>query len=327
MAESCRQQQVRLEEEVIERVDRFEDRQRRRCEQQECNPWLLCLNQLVCWTYWVALKITEIIVTLLVRWVFRLVCVVVSLVIGVLALIFTFNPDILFQAFKDLLYLVIDAALFVAGFIMFYGNFWIDFLLTAVGAKDKSRKLNKDEIALLKPIFGESLAYGLIDVHEGRLGIMGPPFATGGATTMGYSIYFREYGEVTLVHECMHVWQFQFAGTHYIGQSVFRQLAEDFGGSDPYDWLAVIGSDVNGWYLMDSVEAQAEFIENVYHHGKHIATDGTVDEQDGAFFRGNVGGRNQFFFGRNAAGPTTDPAAGALDFTAAANAAWTILKS
>ncbi len=200
MAESCKEQQVRVEEEVIEKVDRYEKERRKKCENEECNPWLLCLNQVVCWFVWVTVKITEWVVTVVVRWVYRVVCVAVSLVVGVLALIFTFNADILIGALQDLSELVSDAGFFTAGALLLYGNNGIDSILTFVGLKDKTRKLTKEEIAILRPIFGDSILYELIEVNQGRLGIMGPPFSEPtGATTMGYTIYFRSYSTTTLV--------------------------------------------------------------------------------------------------------------------------------
>jgi len=329
MAKSCKEQQVRVEEEVLQRVDRYQKEQRERCVNEECNPWLLCLNQVVCWLYWVTVKITEWVLIVVVRWVYRVVCVVVSLVVGLLALVFTFNVDILIRAFQDLWELAKDAVFFAIGGILLCGNNGIDSILTFLGLKDKKRKLTKEEVTILRPIFGDSILYEMIEVNEGRLGIMGPPFApSGGATTMGYAIYFRAYSVVTLVHECVHIWQFQFGGTHYIGQSAVFQIFSWFGGEDPYDWFAKIGTDVNGWYLMESTEAQAEFIEDIFNFGKFNADDGTTDLTAGAFFRESDDGNNEFIYSRDGGGnETTDPANGALDFTSAANAAWTILKT
>jgi hypothetical protein len=329
MAESCKEQQIRVEEETLQPIDRFVKEQRERCENEECNPWLLCLNQLVCWFVWVTVKITEWVVIVVVRWVYRLVCVTVSLVVGMLALIFTFNADVLIRALQDLAELVKDATFLAVGAILLYGNQAIDSVLTSIRLKDGPRKLTKEEIAILRPIFGDSLWYEAIEVNEGRLGIMGPPFAPpGGATTMGYKIYFRTYSVVTLVHECVHVWQFQFGGTHYIGQSATFQIGEWLGGEDPYDWLSKIGDDVNGWYLMESIEAQAEFIEDVFSFGKFVSDDGTTDDSAGAFFREDDGGNREFIYGLDDFGiETTDPANGASEFTRQAIAAWTILRT
>lgn len=327
MAESCKEQQVRVEEEVLQPVDKWVREQRERCENEPCNPWLLCLNKLVCWLVWVTAKITEWVLIIVVRWVYRTVCVVVSLVVGLLALIFTFNPDILVRALLDLWELAKDAVFFALGFILFYGSSAIDFILTTLNLKDKKRKLTKVEISILRTIFGDSLLYDLIEVNEGRLGIYGPPFSTKpGATTIGYTIYFRSYSIVTLVHECVHIWQFQFGGTHYIGQSAIFQLANALEGSDPYNWLAMIGTDA--WYLLESIEAQAEFVEDVFNFGRFVFDDGTEDTSDGAFFQERDDGHNEFTYGIDSAGvEITATADGAMDFTDIANAAWTILKT
>ena len=330
MAESCKEQQVRVEEETLQPVDRFVKEQREKCRTEECNPWLLCLNQVVCWFVWVTVKITEWVIVVVVRWVYRVVCVAASLVVGLLALIFTFNADILLRALQDLGELAKDAAFLAIGAVLLYGNYAIDSILTFLGLKDKKRKLTKEEMAILRPIFGDSLLFEAIEVNEGRLGIMEPPFAPrpDGATTIGYTIYFRSYSLVTLVHECVHIWQFQFGGTHYIGQSAIFQIGQILGGEDPYNWFAKIGTDVNGWYLMEGTEAQAEFIEDVFAFGKFIPDAGATDDSDGAFFRERDDGNNEFVYGLDGGGDeTTSPADGALDFTSAANAAWTILRT
>ena len=329
MAESCKEQQVKVEEEVLQPVDKFVQEQRQRCENEPCNPWLLCLNQLVCWLVWVTVKITEWVLVVVVRWVYRLVCVVVSIVVGLLALIFTFNPDILVRALLDLWELAKDAVFLALGFVLFYANHAADFFLTTLDLKDKKRKLTKEERSTLRKIYGDSLLYDLIEINEGRLGIMGPPFATKpGATTIGYTIYFRTYSIVTLVHESVHVWQFQFGGTHYIGQSAVYQIIKGLGGSDPYDWLGMIGTDAEAWYLLESVEAQAEFIEDVFNFGRFVLDDGTEDTANGAFFQERDDGDNVFTYGIDTNGnEITDPAAGAMDFTDIADAAWTILRT
>lgn len=317
-----------MEEEVLQPVDRWVQEQRQRCEDTPCNPWLLCLNTLVCWLVWVAVKIIEWVIMLVIRWVLRPICVFLMLIIGVLALLIG-NTEILIQALVDLWEFIKDAFFFALGFILHQLVIFADFVSTAIGWQDPKRKLTKEELAELRPIFGDSLLYNLIQVNEGRLGIMGPPFATGGATTIGYNIYLREYSLVTLVHECVHVWQFQFGGTHYIGQSVIHQAINRLGGANSYLWHEQIGTDVNSWYLLSSVEAQAEFIEDLYNFGRFDFDDGRVsDESNGAFFSGQPGGRNRFFYAMiSPTDETGDPSRGAVEYTDIANAAWTVLRT
>ena len=318
MAESCKEQQVKVEEEVLQPVDKWVNQQEQRCREEECKWWMLCLNKLFCWLVWVLVKITEWVLIVVIRWVYRIVCVTVTLVVGLL--VFIFDPSIFFQAVKDLLELVEDAFYFVLGAVLFYGNYAIDFILTTIGVQDAKRKLTDNEIAILRRIYGDSLAYDLIRVNEGRLGIMGPPFATAaGATTMGYYIYYRSgptIDDVTLVHESVHVWQFQFGGTQYIGQSVVFQIADAIrnDGTTTYDWWTMIGVDPDGWYLMKSIEARAEFVEDLYNNGTFNFDNGTVDSSNGAFFQESKKGDNEFIFM-------------GVDHTDQGNAAWSILRT
>jgi hypothetical protein len=157
MAQSCKEQLVKVEEEVLQPVDKYAKQQKEACRNEPCKWWMLCLNKLVCWLYWVTIKIVEWILILVIRWVYRLVCVAVTLIWGLLVLIFTFNPDVILQALSDLLELIKDAAFLVIGFVLLYGNHAIDFALTLFNLKDKKRPLNKEEIAKLRPIFGDSL--------------------------------------------------------------------------------------------------------------------------------------------------------------------------
>jgi hypothetical protein len=91
------------------------------------------------------------------------------------------------------------------------------------------------------------------------------------------------------VHECVRVWQFQFRGTHYIGQSAIFQMMF---GSGTYDWESVIGTDDNAWYLLESVETEAKFVENVFDVGRFVFDDGSLpDTSPGAFFAERAGGQ------------------------------------
>jgi len=312
MAESCREQQVKVEENVLQPVDKWVKQQENRCKNEKCKWWMLCLNKLVCWLVWVTVKVTEWVLIVVVRWVYRIVCVTVSLLVGLVALI-TGHPDIFVEAIKDLAELVEDALFFALGAVLLYANDAIEAVLTVLGVKDPSRPLTDNEIGILRPIYGDALAYDLIRISEGRLGIMGPPFATvAGGTTIGYNIYFR-FGTInstTLVHESVHVWQFQFGGTQYIGQSAVLQV---FTGPSIYNWWTMIGVDDEAWYQLKSIEAQAQFVQDLYTFGTFNFTGGAIDNSNGAFFQ--VGkGQNQFIFQ-------------SVDFTDRANAAWTILKT
>jgi len=307
MAESCKQQQVRVEETVFEPIEKWVEQQEERCRNEPCNWWMLCLNKLVCWVVTELVKVTEWVTKLVVRWVYRTVCTVVSLVIGVLA-IFIGRLDIIVQALKDLLELVVDAIYSVIGALIFALIMSIDFIQTIFGI-EKKRKLTENEIKVLKPIFGDSLLYFLIRVVE-TPGILKSIDGNPRAFTIGYNIYPPVNSMKTLVHECVHVWQFQYAGTQFIGQSMIQQA---IGGQATYDWRTTIGQDDNAWYLLDSNEAKASFVGDVFSDGT-FNSGGIVDNSDGAFFTTGKKGTNNF-------------QDGGVDYTVRANHAWDILKT
>jgi hypothetical protein len=307
MAESCKQQLVRVEETVYEPIDKWVEQQEKRCRNEPCKWWMLCLNKLVCWVVTKAVKVTTWVAKLIVRWAYRIFVTAVSVVIGILA-IFIGKFDIIIQALKDLLELIVDAIYFAIGALIFVLIISIDFIQTIFGF-EKKRKLTEDEIKVLEPIFGDSLLYFLIRIVE-KPGILRSIDGNPRAFTIGYNIYPPVNSMKTLVHECVHVWQFQYAGTQYIGQSMVQQA---IGGKATYDWKTTMGQDDNAWYLLDSNEAKASFIDNVFSDGT-FSSGGIVDDSDGAFFATGKKGTNNF-------------QDGGVDYTVRANHAWDILKT
>ncbi len=313
---SCKEQQFKVEEEVLQPIDTWVNKQVEECRSEPCNWWMLCLNRLVCWLVTVLVKVIEWVLVIVVRWVYRTVCVIVSILLG-LVLLVVLNTEVLAQALSDAWQLIVDAFFQVVGLIIFVALNVVDAFQGVFNLQSDERKLTELEIATLRPIFGESLQYWMIRVIDGNQGLLTP--AQGAAAmTIGFRIYSTNPSLITIVHECVHVWQFQFGGAHYIGQSALYQgWHMIFGGDDPYDWESRIGPDDNAWYLLDSVEAQAEFIEDVYTDGEFVPSGGTPVTVDGAFFRRDKTGQNQFVFGNT--GPVTD-------YTARANAAWDVVR-
>jgi hypothetical protein len=81
----CREVQSWVEENVEQPVEAWEDQQQERCETEPCNWWTLCLNKLVCWLVWVAVKVTRLAVVTVGKWVSRTVCEAVTLVLDAAA--------------------------------------------------------------------------------------------------------------------------------------------------------------------------------------------------------------------------------------------------
>jgi hypothetical protein len=313
MAESCQQQLERIEENVLQPIDQWVQRQEQRCKDEPCIWWMLCLNKLFCWLVVVLVKITLWVMTVVVRWVYRPICVIVSVVVGLFALL-AGDASILLQAIKDLWEVVKGAIYSLVGVVIFAALRIVDVIQSAVRIQPAKRPLTEKERGVLWPIFRDSLNYGAIELVVGSSGILttsGRPF------TMGYTIYLPTYSDQDLVHESTHVWQFQFRGFQYIGNSALNQLDSiAFNKSyDPYNWKPRIDAG-DSWYTLKSVEAQAKFIEDVWALGgfDFANADATDVVGSGAFFREDDELGHNFFKDGG-------------DYTEQANDAWRIVRT
>lgn len=315
MAESCKQQQERIEETVLQPIDKWVEQQEARCRNEPCIWWMLCLNKLVCSIVTFLVRVMLWVTTVVVRWVYRIICTVVSLVIGVLALV-TGNADILVQGLKDLWGLTKDAIYTAIGVVIFAALRIVDVFQSAVRLQPAKRRLTEQERGILWPIFRESLNYNAIELVVGPAGVL---TIFGRAFTMGYTIYLPSYSPETLVHECVHTWQFQFGGFEYIGNSALNQLDRIVFSPryQPYNWKPRIDAG-ESWYTLKSVEAQAKFIEDVYVLGRFVYDDPAVPDEvtPGAFFREDASlGHNVFKMNQ------------VDDYTVQANDAWRIIRT
>jgi len=314
MAESCKQQQERIEESVLQPIDQWVTQQEQRCRDEPCNWWTLCLNKLFCWIATFLVKVTLWVTTIIVRWVYRTVCTVVMLAVGLLALL-TGDTTILVQALKDLWELIKDGLYSAIGLVIFLALRLVDLVQTVVGVQPAKRRLTERERSILWPIFRESLNYNAIELVVGSAGLL---TITGRALTMGFTIYLPSYSEQTLVHECVHVWQFEFEGFRYIGNSALNQLDSMVFSKSyrPYDWKTRLDAG-DTWYTIKSAEAQAKFIEDVYASGFFdIDAPGVPDDMaPGAFFKEDPK------LGHNVFGVS------GTFYTEQANAAWHIIRT
>jgi len=206
-----------------------------------------------------------------------------------------------------------DGLYAAAGVVIFVALRIVDLAQTAARLQPRKRPLSQQERALLRPLFREALDYDRVAVVDGKAGLL---TLSGRALTMGHTIYLPTYRESLLVHECVHVWQFRHIGFRYIGNSTFHQLdSMAFHRSyKPYDWRPRIDAG-SAWCRLASVEAQAQFVQDVYDRGVFDPGDpGSPDDAaPGAFFRDGAG-HNSF-------------REGSRDYTAQANAAWAIIRA
>jgi len=155
------------------------------------------------------------------------------------------------------------------------GQAGIDFLNGVGKAREKlgidppARGLKPEEITELKKVFGDTVDYSQIRVHDNvKDGLVG----SSRAMTLGRDIYMPgdktsdpDYAS-TLTHEMTHAWQFQNGGPDYAAKALEAQLGGDGEGNlKGYDWEAGIknGKDWKG----QSPEQQAELIQNAFDSG------------------------------------------------------------
>ena len=123
------------------------------------------------------------------------------------------------------------------------------------GAEPPGRRLTDDEVARLRPIFGDSLKYARVRVKEGRLGLFGTP---GRAFVHGDTVFVPGRGPPDfglLVHELTHVWQHQHGGTAYMSAALAAQWM-----GDGYNWRKAVARELR-WAELNP-EQQAQFIED-----------------------------------------------------------------
>mgnify|MGYP000324187303 CR=1 FL=1 len=175
------------------------------------------------------------------------------------------------------------------------------------------RSLNNHEKKVLKKVFKSSLNYNKIRIQEGAGVIMGVSnMWNDGAFCTGNNIYFKgnEIEDFTLVHEAIHVWQYQNKDKcGFFARGFITGTKKTFGIENPYDWEKEINQErKNSWKELN-LEAQAEFFEDLWKLGEACDSE---EPGDGVFFevdwRNSVGnfetegveGGEYTIFGKNA---------------------------
>ena len=116
------------------------------------------------------------------------------------------------------------------------------------------RPLSPAEVLLLRPIFGGGLPYDLVRIDERAW--VGP--RTGRFCYVGF-LTINSWGPIgapTLVHEIVHVWQYQRVGAAYIPRALHAQRTAagyDYGGLAGLAAAATLG-DFNYEQMADVVE-------------------------------------------------------------------------
>lgn len=127
------------------------------------------------------------------------------------------------------------------------------------------RHLREEERALLKQIFGPQLDLDALVIKTGRAGVFNL-VEPDRAFTLGNTIYTKQDGELStdvLVHEAVHVWQYQSRGADYIIRSLASQFTQ--GQTAAYDATWAIGAGAS-WSDL-TVEQQGDLLQTAYVNG------------------------------------------------------------
>jgi hypothetical protein len=176
----------------------------------------------------------------------------------------------------------------MAGSVLVFAALGVAFLQSLLRLQGRPRPLTPGERRLLEPVFGAALACDRVRIVNGRSGLFGlgggRPFALGDRVYMQAVDPAADSG--TLVHECVHVWQFQHGGAAYAVDALLAQRR------DGYDWRREIAAGRHRWTDWNP-EAQAQMVEDVWRRGARLGPTG-ARVGGGAFFEAQAGESRRF---------------------------------
>jgi hypothetical protein len=128
------------------------------------------------------------------------------------------------------------------------------------GVEGKARPLTAAERAILIPIFESSINYDIVSIEEGNVGLFA--LTDSGAFVVGHRIRIVSPNALpvidhpgVLVHETVHVWQFENGGPGYIGQALGAQALGGVGSVSPtpgYDFDNAVAAGLSWGDLFQS---------------------------------------------------------------------------
>lgn len=217
----------------------------------------------------------------LIKGAFGIIGGVIGGLIRVLGGILTLNGSMILEGLGDIFSSVFGGIVVILGKAVAFVQ-----VIIAVG---RDRPLTDEEKRQLRRAFRDSLNYYVVRVVEGHAGL----FQIGANRfVLGNTIYFKK-SEVKieyLVHESVHVWQYQNGGARYTTDNIYAQVTED-GFNEPDVYVREIDAGKTEWDEFHP-EAQAELIEGVWMEGD--LHNGTVQSGSGCFYDAN----NTSTFGR-----------------------------
>ena len=181
---------------------------------------------------------------------------------------------------------LIDIASSITGGLFSVSGTLISLVQRIIFCQNNERTLTREEMAVLRIVFRNSISLYNIRIIQGWSGIFG--MAHPGAFTLNNTIYLITTDvskkPETLVHECVHVWQYQSLGNRYIADALGAQAVYGRTGraGDAYDWSAELSRGKTKWKDFNK-EAQAQLIEDIWKYGT-LTTGGVINSNNGAFY-------------------------------------------
>jgi Domain of unknown function (DUF4157) len=155
----------------------------------------------------------------------------------------------------------VDIGANIAGALIVFGGKLLSLVQRILYLQSTERRLTPEEAERLRSVFGDSLSLYNVRIIDGRSGIFA---LSGRAFTLGNTIYMKkETRPSVLIHECVHVWQYQHLGPRYAMDALGAQLIH---GNGAYDWAEEPARGRTDWCEFN-LEAQAECIEDLWKQG------------------------------------------------------------
>lgn len=191
----------------------------------------------------------------------------------------TFHWDVLLEGLLDIWNGIAGVVVSILGTLLSLLHRLLPFI-------NQDRPLTKEEKSILGELYQRSLALYNIRIKS-TSGMVQTTF------TLNNTIYTNAPNLAltieTLVHESVHVWQYQTFGSCYLSEAIGAQWIYGRSTTTPcvpgeaYDWIAELNRGTTDW-LDFNREAQAQLIEEVWIDGT-LTSLGTTETGRGAFFK------------------------------------------